>query len=70
MYAKFLIAALLAAVALTAAAQANPPRPKITGISHLAIYTSDLAATDHYYREIVGAAKLRIRRTHKACATP
>jgi len=32
-------------------------RPKITGISHLAVYTSDPAATDHYYREIVGAAK-------------
>ena len=32
-------------------------RPKITGISHLAVYTSDAAATDHYYREMVGAAK-------------
>ena len=32
--------------------------PKITGISHLAVYTSDPAATDHYYREIIGAAKL------------
>jgi catechol 2,3-dioxygenase-like lactoylglutathione lyase family enzyme len=43
---------------LTAAAQSGPARPKITGISHLAVYTSDPAATDHYYREIVGAAKL------------
>jgi catechol 2,3-dioxygenase-like lactoylglutathione lyase family enzyme len=33
-------------------------RPKITGISHLAVYASDPAATDHYYREIIGAAKL------------
>lgn len=33
-------------------------RPKITGISHLAIYTSDPAATEHYYTVIVGAAKL------------
>ena len=32
-------------------------RPKITGISHLAVYTSDPAATDHYYRDIIGAAK-------------
>jgi catechol 2,3-dioxygenase-like lactoylglutathione lyase family enzyme len=32
-------------------------RPKITGISHLAVYTSDAAATDHYYRVIIGAAK-------------
>jgi catechol 2,3-dioxygenase-like lactoylglutathione lyase family enzyme len=27
------------------------------GISHLAVYTSDPAATDHYYREIIGADK-------------
>jgi catechol 2,3-dioxygenase-like lactoylglutathione lyase family enzyme len=33
-------------------------RPKITGISHLAVYTSDLATTDHYYREVIGATKL------------
>jgi catechol 2,3-dioxygenase-like lactoylglutathione lyase family enzyme len=33
-------------------------RPQITGISHLAIYTSDPAATDHYYTVIVGAAKV------------
>ncbi len=51
------IAILLSAFAVTAAAQA-PVRPKITGISHLAIYTSNPAATDHYYREVVGAAKL------------
>ena len=41
-----------------ATAQTAPVRPKITGISHLAVYTSDPAATDRYYREIVGAAKL------------
>ena len=33
-------------------------RPKITGISHLAVYTSNPAAAEHYYREIVGAAKV------------
>jgi catechol 2,3-dioxygenase-like lactoylglutathione lyase family enzyme len=32
-------------------------RPKITGISHLAVYTSDPEATDHYYTAIIGAAK-------------
>ena len=32
-------------------------RTKITGISHLAVYTSDAAATDRYYRVILGAAK-------------
>jgi catechol 2,3-dioxygenase-like lactoylglutathione lyase family enzyme len=52
---------LLAAFTLTAAAQMpDKPltRPKITGISHLAVYASDPVATDHYYREIVGAIKL------------
>jgi catechol 2,3-dioxygenase-like lactoylglutathione lyase family enzyme len=58
MRSRFLAAALLAALPITAAAQAAPPRPKITGISHLAVFTSDAAATDRYYREIVGAAKL------------
>jgi hypothetical protein len=32
-------------------------RPRITGISHIAVYTSNPAATDHFYREIVGAVK-------------
>jgi catechol 2,3-dioxygenase-like lactoylglutathione lyase family enzyme len=56
MHCRIVTAALLAAFALTAAAQ--PARPKITGISHLSVYTSDAAATDHYYRETVGAAKM------------
>jgi catechol 2,3-dioxygenase-like lactoylglutathione lyase family enzyme len=32
-------------------------RPKITGISHLAVYTSDAAATEHFYTVSVGAVK-------------
>jgi catechol 2,3-dioxygenase-like lactoylglutathione lyase family enzyme len=40
---------------VSAAAQ---QRPAITGISHLAVYTSDPVATDHYYTVIVGAVKL------------
>ena len=55
---RFLIALLLAAFTLTATAQAAPPRPKITGVSHLAVYTSDPAAAEHYYVDVVGAAKL------------
>jgi catechol 2,3-dioxygenase-like lactoylglutathione lyase family enzyme len=58
---KVIAAAILATVAVAAVAQMpDSPiaRPKITGISHLAVYTSDAAATDHYYREIIGAAKL------------
>ena len=61
MHSRVLAAAFLATFAVTAAAQMpDKPltRPKITGISHLAVYTSDPAATDHYYREIIGAAKL------------
>src|SRR5262249_40796575 len=57
MHSKSLLAAAaitLGAAALTLHAQ---ERPKITGISHLAVYTSDPAATDHYYRVILGAAK-------------
>jgi len=58
MHSRLLAAVFVAAFALTAAAQPTPPRPKVTGISHLAIYTSDPASTDSYYRDIVGAAKL------------
>jgi catechol 2,3-dioxygenase-like lactoylglutathione lyase family enzyme len=32
-------------------------RPKITGISHMAVYTSDAAAMEHYYTVVVGAVK-------------
>jgi catechol 2,3-dioxygenase-like lactoylglutathione lyase family enzyme len=61
MCSRSVFALLLAVFAVTAAAQ--PPsgsikRPKITGISHLAVYTSDAVAADHFYRDQVGAAKL------------
>jgi catechol 2,3-dioxygenase-like lactoylglutathione lyase family enzyme len=58
---KVFAAALAVVFAVAAAAQMpDPPikRPRITGISHLAVYTSDAAATDHFYREIIGAVKL------------
>jgi len=62
MHTRFLAAAfaalLISSVAVTAIAQSAPPRPKITGISHLAVYTSDAAATKHYYVDIMGAAKM------------
>jgi catechol 2,3-dioxygenase-like lactoylglutathione lyase family enzyme len=35
-----------------------PARPKITGISHIAVYTSDAAATEKFYTETIGAAKM------------
>jgi len=54
------VAAFGLTIALAAAAQAPQKavtRPKIIGISHLAVYASEMAATDRYYREVVGAAK-------------
>jgi catechol 2,3-dioxygenase-like lactoylglutathione lyase family enzyme len=57
MHSKLTVAAGIAALSVAAICLHAQERPKITGISHLAIYTSDAAATDHYYREIVGAAK-------------
>jgi catechol 2,3-dioxygenase-like lactoylglutathione lyase family enzyme len=50
---------VLSLVPLTIAAVAQTPeRPKISGISHLAVYTSNPEATDQYYREVAGAAKM------------
>jgi catechol 2,3-dioxygenase-like lactoylglutathione lyase family enzyme len=54
------IALSIFALSLTAAAQLPdkpPARPPITGISHIAIYTSNPDATDHFYREVIGAVK-------------
>jgi len=58
---RFIVAAFLVASSFTAAAQMpDKPatRPRITGISHIAVYASNPEATDHYYREIVGAVRL------------
>lgn len=57
MHSKVVVAALVAALSVAAVALNPQERPKITGISHLAVYTSNSAATDHYYREIIGAGK-------------
>jgi catechol 2,3-dioxygenase-like lactoylglutathione lyase family enzyme len=46
-----------AAMFVFLSAAAAQTRPEITGISHIAVYTSDAAATDHFYREAIGAAK-------------
>jgi len=55
---KSVVVSLLLGTAIAAVADTTPARPKITGVSHLVVYTSDPSATDHYYREIIGAAKL------------
>jgi len=54
---KFFAGVVLATTAVGTVALNAQERPKITGISHLAVYTSDPAATDRYYRVIIGAAK-------------
>jgi catechol 2,3-dioxygenase-like lactoylglutathione lyase family enzyme len=57
---RFMVAASLVAFTLTTAAQMpDKPlmRPRITGISHIAVYTSNPAATEHFYVDIVGAVK-------------
>lgn len=54
---KLLVAAGVVALGIGAVALNAQERPKITGISHLAVYTSDAAATDHYYIAVLGAEK-------------
>src|SRR5579862_1520234 len=54
---KFLLALVMPVLLAAAVAQSTPARPKITGISHLAVYTSDPAATEHYYTVTIGAVK-------------
>jgi catechol 2,3-dioxygenase-like lactoylglutathione lyase family enzyme len=55
---NLLVTALVAGVVASAAAQNIPPRPNITGVSHLAVYTSDPAATEKYYTFTLGAVKM------------
>src|ERR1700753_793556 len=38
-------------------ARAQDDRPKITGISHMTIYTGDPGPAEHFYGEELGAAK-------------
>jgi len=59
--------AVVAPVSTVIAQMPDKPltRPRITGISHIAVYTSDPAATDHYYREIIGAVKMADPETPK-----
>ena len=51
------LAAVLVAGALASAACAETARPPITGISHIAVYTADAAASEDYYVRILGARK-------------
>ena len=46
-----------AAVTLLGATAAPGPRPAITGISHLAVYASDMTKADHFYTHVLGARR-------------
>ena len=48
--------AVVAALTL-AAAQAQPARPPITGVSHFAVYSADMAKSDAFYTHNLGAVK-------------
>lgn len=50
------LVAVFALAAVTAFAQ-RPARPPINGVSHLAIYTSNAAAAEHYYVHDIGLKK-------------
>ncbi|KAA6460246.1 glyoxalase [Acidobacteria bacterium AB60] len=54
---KFLVPLLTLGCALACHAQGWTVRPKITGISHIAIYSSDPSATEHFYTVTLGAVK-------------
>lgn len=54
---KLVCSAVMVGLLSAAAALGAPVRPKITGISHIAVYTSDAAATEHFYTAILGAVK-------------
>jgi catechol 2,3-dioxygenase-like lactoylglutathione lyase family enzyme len=47
----------LSFILATTAAMAQQQRPRITGISHMCVYSSDMAATGHFYSAILGAPK-------------
>lgn len=52
---RLFIALVVAAAGVVAVAQTG--RPAITGISHLAVYTSNPAATEDYYVRVIGAER-------------
>jgi catechol 2,3-dioxygenase-like lactoylglutathione lyase family enzyme len=51
------LSASLVAWSFSAFAQSAPSRPPITGVSHLSVYTTNAAATEHFFVFNIGAAK-------------
>src|SRR5258708_36870126 len=54
-FAKILVALSCASVPMAALA-ADHPRPKITGISHIAVYASDPAQAKSFYAGVLGCS--------------
>lgn len=54
---RVLAGALITGLLTAAAPAAEPARAPITGISHIAVYTADPAASEGYYVRILGARK-------------
>jgi catechol 2,3-dioxygenase-like lactoylglutathione lyase family enzyme len=58
MHVKFLTLAGMAVVGVASVAVHAQERPKILSVSHIAVYASDPAATEHYYTHVLGAEKM------------
>jgi catechol 2,3-dioxygenase-like lactoylglutathione lyase family enzyme len=52
-------AALGSLILVSTVAATCQQRPHILGISHMCVYSSDLAATEHFYADILGASKVK-----------
>jgi len=53
---KLFVAAAIALL-LATGVQAEPKRPRITGVAHIALYSKDIAKTRAYYRDILGLSE-------------
>jgi catechol 2,3-dioxygenase-like lactoylglutathione lyase family enzyme len=58
MRSRLALPALLLSTAVCGLGQGAATRPKITGVSHLAVYTSNPAAAERYYTFTLGAVKM------------
>jgi lactoylglutathione lyase len=54
---RIAIALLLSSLALTIGAVDEPPRPHVLGISHMALFVSDLAKARWFYEDFLGYAE-------------
>src|SRR5437763_15387111 len=51
---KYIVAILAMPVLALLAQNAVPPRPKVLGVAHMAIYVKDLAKTRQFYEDFLG----------------